>query len=336
MQGIAKQDLNKVLETLSGGGAALLVPMEIDGVTRFARWEQGARTALGAGNTLLPPKEALFPQNEKVFNYEMSNEEAKLVPSAAAAEETIILGIRPCDVRAIQALDNVFLTKDYVDELYKTRRRHTLLIALGCTQPAPTCFCSSVGGDPLQAEGADIMLWDLGETYGLEALSDKGKDLLKKIDKFMSKSGGKKPAAGKFSLEVDSRGIAEKLHNMFEDPIWDRWYQKCLGCGICTFICPTCHCFDMQEKHTGQWDGYRYRCWDSCMFQEYSLMAGGHNPRPTKKERLRNRFLHKLCFFQERYGMLLCTGCGRCVRECPVGMDITKFIKEVSEVSLNE
>lgn len=221
MQGIAKQDLNKVLETLSAG-AALLVPMEIDGVTRFALWEQGAKTALGAENTLLPPKDALFPQNEKVFNYEMSNEEAKILPSAPAVEETIILGIRPCDVRAIQALDNVFLTKDNVDELYKTRRDHTLLIALGCIQPAPTCFCSSVGGDPLQAEGADIMIWDLGETYGLEALTDKGKDLLKKIDKFMSKSGGKKPAAGKFALEVDSGGIAEKLHNMFEDPKWQR------------------------------------------------------------------------------------------------------------------
>lgn len=334
MKGISKQDLSKVLDALAVG-AKLLAPMEIDGVTRFASWGEAGSLALGAGNTLIPPKEILFPQSEKLFKYELTNEAAAIRPVAPSEQETVILGIRPCDVRAIQALDQVFLTRDYVDEFYQARRDHTLLVALGCSQPSPTCFCASMGVDPLRAQEADVMMWDLGEVYGLEALTDKGRDLLQRIDRFMAEVNQKPPAAGKFTLEVDMDGVTGKLHEMFEHPIWDRWHQKCLGCGTCTFLCPTCHCFDIQEKNTGQWDGYRYRCWDSCMFPEYSLMAGGHNPRSTKKERIRNRFLHKLCFFPERYGMLLCSGCGRCVRECSVSQDITRFIKEVREVSLN-
>lgn len=333
MKGISKQDFNKVLDALAAN-AKLLVPMEVDGVTRFAPWDKTGKLALGEGNTLIPPKDAMFPCNEKLFNYEMTNEEAGISAVMPTAEMTVILGIRPCDVRAIEALDHVFLTKGYVDEPYKIRRDNTLLVSLGCNQPEATCFCSSVGGDPMRAEKADVMMWDLGESYGLEAISDKGKDLLKKIDNLLSKSSNQPPAAGKFQLEFDFGGVTEKLHDMFLHPIWDHWYQKCLGCGTCTFLCPTCHCFDIQEKDTGQWNGYRYRCWDSCMYPEYSLMAGGHNPRPSKKERIRNRFLHKLCFFPERYGMTLCIGCGRCLQACPVGVDITKFIKEVREVSI--
>jgi ferredoxin len=335
MKVISKNQLPQALDILAAA-SRVLAPMQIEGVTRFAPWGQAGESALGVGNTLIPPKDVLFPQSEKLFQYQVTGEGAEIEPVSAAAVETVIFGIRPCDVRSIQALDQVFLTRGYADETYQVRRDHTLLVALGCSQPLPTCFCASMGIDPLRADGADVMMWDLGDVYGLEGLTDKGKTMLQAIAVFTTEADQKPPAAtGKFTLEVDMDGVPAKLHQMFEHPIWDRWYQKCLGCGTCTFLCPTCHCFDVQEKSTGQWDGYRFRCWDSCMFPEYTVTAGGHNPRPSKKERLRNRFMHKLCYFPERYGMLMCTGCGRCVRECGVNMDITKFIKEVREAVLD-
>jgi ferredoxin len=125
-------------------------------------------------------------------------------------------------------------------------------------------------------------------------------------------------------------GVAEKLSAMFEHPLWDELHLPCLGCGTCTFACPTCYCFEMGPELRGTM-GTEMRYWDSCMFSEYTRMAGGHNPRPTLKERLRNRYLHKLSFFAERYGQGLCVGCGRCIEKCPVGLDISKVIEMIGE-----
>jgi ferredoxin len=139
------------------------------------------------------------------------------------------------------------------------------------------------------------------------------------------------PGCGSFKIKFNGEGVPEKLKTMFESEIWDEIARKCVNCGACTYLCPTCHCFDINQEVRGE-DGVKYRCWDSCMFGDYTQMAGGHNPRPGKKERVRNRFMHKLCFFPERYNMLLCTGCGRCLENCPVQMDITSVIKRVQEV----
>ncbi|MBO4352620.1 MAG: 4Fe-4S dicluster domain-containing protein, partial [Eggerthellaceae bacterium] len=120
----------------------------------------------------------------------------------------------------------------------------------------------------------------------------------------------------------------DKLEGMYDHPIWDNLSIKCLNCGTCTYVCPTCHCFDISQENRRK-DGVRFRCWDSCMFSEYTAMAGGHNPRPEKLERVRNRFMHKLNFFERRYGISLCVGCGRCVEKCPVALDITRLIDEI-------
>ncbi|MEI3338955.1 MAG: 4Fe-4S dicluster domain-containing protein [Eubacterium sp.] len=121
---------------------------------------------------------------------------------------------------------------------------------------------------------------------------------------------------------------------MFDHPIWDEVTRACIGCATCTYVCPTCYCFDIDSDNHGA-EGTKYRCWDSCMFSDYRRMAGGHNPRPTKKERVRNRYMHKLSFFHERYGQLLCVGCGRCVEKCPAHMDITMFIDKAAEVEIH-
>jgi len=205
------------------------------------------------------------------------------------------------------------------------------LVALSCVQPGPTCFCASMEVDPQKAVGADIQAYDLGEKIGLEAVSDTGKQLLAKIEGLLTEEDVTLPEVDDFKLSVDIEGVPEKLKDMFDHPIWDDVSRKCLNCSACAYVCPTCHCFDIANEVRGE-DGVKIRCWDCCMFDEYTMMAGGHQPRPGKKERVRNRFLHKLRYFPERYDMLLCTGCGRCIAKCPVNMDITTIIKKIREV----
>jgi ferredoxin len=135
------------------------------------------------------------------------------------------------------------------------------------------------------------------------------------------------------TLKVDMTGIKEKLDLMFEHPLWDEISKKCLTCGTCTYVCPTCHCFDISQENKMN-AGERFRCWDSCMFSAYTEMAGNHNPRAEKMPRVRQRFMHKLCFFEDRYSKSLCVGCGRCVEKCPVALDITVLIDQIGAVEL--
>ncbi|MCL1917493.1 MAG: 4Fe-4S dicluster domain-containing protein [Peptococcaceae bacterium] len=130
-------------------------------------------------------------------------------------------------------------------------------------------------------------------------------------------------------ITVNSDGVSEKLENMFEHPLWDEINLPCLGCGACTYVCPTCYCFDINDKTLSHTTINKQRCWDSCMFSDYTRMAGGHNPRPSKKERVRNRFLDKLLYNRQRHGRLFCVGCGRCVAKCPVNLEIATVIQKI-------
>lgn len=184
-----------------------------------------------------------------------------------------------------------------------------------------------MGQDPNNAPSADIQLRDAGECYTVEAHTDKGREALEAWKPFLEQ-GEAEVTDVHCTLKVDMDGVKEKLDKMFDAPLWDEVSTKCLNCGTCTYECPTCHCFDICQENRMK-DGYRFRCWDSCMFSEYTAMAGGHNPRPTKVERVRNRFMHKLDYFEDRYGKELCVGCGRCVADCPVGLDITVLIDQI-------
>ena len=324
---ILKKDRVSALLGALSQNKTVFVPAVIDDVPKFAPYKEGLACRFDLHNTKLPPKDLLFPQTQKMYRYGQAADGSHYVEQIDESKERVLFGVRPCDMRSIELLDEVFLTKGFVDQFYQTMRDKLLTVCITCTNPAETCFCESMGLNPNAAPNADILLADGDGAYDVRPQTQKGTQALEVWKPYLE-DGTVEPVVGATSLKVDFAGIPQKLAGMYEDPLWDQVSAKCLNCGTCTFVCPTCYCFDISQENKMK-DGVRFRCWDSCMFSEYTAMAGWHNPRPTKKERVRNRFMHKLCFFEERYGKTLCVGCGRCVADCPVALDITRLIDDI-------
>jgi ferredoxin len=180
---------------------------------------------------------------------------------------------------------------------------------------------------------------DLGDRYYVEFLTEKGEDVLRNPDELFSKPTDKdkelrdeiwKKAESEVTKNVEVKGVRDKLGELFESNYWDKKSQTCVGCGVCTFLCPTCHCFDITDEDCGSC-GRRIRTWDTCMIPEYTVHASGYNPRPGKKNRLKNRIFHKFRYFPDRFDAIACVGCGRCISKCPVGIDIVETLEEVKE-----
>ena len=323
---LSKENLMPLLTSLATQ-RDVFVPAHVNGVAKFALFEEGVEPDFNMVNVTMPPKDLLFPQTQKMYHFDVDANGSYHIREYDESREQVVFGIRPCDMRSIVCLDEVFLTKGFVDEFYANAREKLLCISIGCSHAAETCFCESMGVDPQLAPNADVMLQDCGDVYNVLAQTDKGRAAVDSWGEFLG-DGDAQPLACELSLSVDMTGVVDKLEGMYEHPIWDNLSIKCLNCGTCTYVCPTCHCFDISQENRRK-DGVRFRCWDSCMFSEYTAMAGGHNPRPDKLERVRNRFMHKLNFFERRYGMSLCVGCGRCVEKCPVALDITRLIDDI-------
>lgn len=315
--------------------AELYVPMEKGNQSGFFNWNTfdpaEDELMLSELNVYLPPKSIIFPQTEKMYSFKKEGQDINIEKVYEDPQFRVVLGIRPCDLKAVEYLDKVFLTHGYEDGFYKARRDNVVLIANACYNPGPNCFCDSMGVNPVESELADVILREYSkEGYVWEAKTDKGNQITDLIAEYLEDGEVTLPEAKACTLKVEYEGVSQKLKTMFDHPMWEKLSEPCQTCGICTYVCPTCHCFDIQVKMWGE-EGYRFRCWDSCMYREYTQMAGGHNPRERAKERFRNRFLHKLEFFDERYGSPLCTGCGRCIVMCPAGINITKIIDQVKE-----
>ena len=327
---LKKSDLVSALTALSGG-AAVYVPGVSGDISKFTAWDGKSDVSLAGDNTVLPPKDILFPQTEKMYAYRIGADAQ--VKELSDDQKQVIFGIRPCDMASIDRLDQVFFEKEFRDEFYATKRANATFVAVACATACETCFCDSMGVDPNAAPGADILLVDGGDSYGVTAQTDKGKEI-EELWKGLLKKGDQKPGntACAMKAKMDDK-LPEKLMKIFEHPIWNEVTKACIGCATCTYLCPSCYCFDIKSENRGN-EGVSFRCWDSCMFTDYTLMAGGHNPRPTKKERLRNRYMHKLSYFKERHGTSLCVGCGRCVAKCPAHLDITEFIDKAAEVTV--
>ena len=325
--------LKQVMQTYD-----VIAPVELaEGVSAYRKIDSPEEVSLVSYNTQKPAKEVFFPQSEVMFRYEKEGNHTQVTSTEEVNRPRLILGARPCDIQAFPMLDQVFSGKEYTDVYFLKKREKTTTVGFACNQPLSTCFCTSTGGGPFAREGSDIFLVDLGDVYWVECLTEKGKALSK--NEFLREaSAGDVARAKKLAEEASKRmtvpvhldGIETKLDQMLENPLWDRIHEKCLGCGACTFLCPTCHCFDIADE-TSQKRGQRVRNWDTCLFSLYSMETSGHNPRPGGRERTRQRLMHKFNYFPKNFQKIACVGCGRCILYCPVNFDIRQVIKEINE-----
>ncbi len=327
--------LPRWLERLRGDGATVWAPVDEDGVVVLRPWE-GQPIASRYVNPLNSLKDVLLPRTETILEFEGRPTDLA-VREPAPPQSQVVFGTRPCDAAAMELNDRVFLEGTFVDEGFRRRRETTTVLTVACTVAGPHCFCRAVGGSPTAPRGSDLVLHPVENGYLPEAPTSRGEkalraasDLVEDVEHPDPREAGRTvamPLAERIALD----GLAARLRDHFEHPCWDAISRRCHSCGLCTFVCPTCYCFAVFDSLRVT-RGRRQRGWDSCQFKDFLLMAGGHNPRPTRKHRVRQRFLHKLCYFPEAYGEYQCVGCGRCVAGCPVGLHLPAVVDELGEV----
>lgn len=337
---IKKENLAGLVKKLAAERTVYAPVKEGDNVV-YAVPENGKEPLLEYGNTKDAPKNLFFPQAETLLRFMRTKRGMEMKEDETGrAKEVVLFGTRPCDARSFALLDALFNQEQWKDPYYIERRNKTTVVSLGCVHPPyTTCFCTSVGGHPLSTEGADVLLTDLGDSWLAEFLTDKGKKLLEKwgdlpkADK--AADSKKKDLSAKAESEIKSKipgkEIKPWLDANFEHPFWDTIHKSCLACGTCTYLCPTCHCFDITDEMKKE-DGKRVRSWDSCMFWLFTQETSGHNPRTSQKQRWRQRLMHKFKYFVDNFNAVACVGCGRCVMYCPVNIDIRKIVTDISKL----
>jgi formate hydrogenlyase subunit 6/NADH:ubiquinone oxidoreductase subunit I len=336
---LKKKALADFLRSL-GRSYQVFGPKQEGGEVRFGPAD--GEVLLDYQNSRLSPKEFFFPQSERMFefNADPKAEDAFLLKERPAdLRPRLLFGIRPCDAKAFAVLDKIYGNDQYTDTYWFDKREATTLIGLACNRPCATCFCTSVGCGPFHEEGLDVLAVDLGEDILLRPLTDKGEKALEAAGD-LAKAGKKAAASAKalkteaessITSHVDMDKVNERtVMELFEAGHWAKVAQRCLNCGVCTYVCPTCHCFDIQDEVSGK-IGDRVRNWDSCMSWLFTQHGTGHNPRPDKTSRVRQRFMHKFKYIPlKRGGDIGCVGCGRCVVQCPVNIDVRDVVRDMN------
>ena len=329
---ISKQDIAPWLKSLAGK-YDILAPVTENGVTTFKTIDDPSAIDLVSQPKSL--REAFTPETEQLFEYKLSGPSAEVKDPVVETKDRLIFGARACDAAALKYVDAVYSMVKPVDTLYFDRREHTVIAGVFCDNPAWSCFCTEVNDFLTNPVEMDVYFTDIGEKYFVQAYTSMGEKLLE-ASQFKPATDADSKAAEAARQKAMSKLPAKAAHDTecltydWNHPMWAKLSEKCMGCGICAFLCPTCHCFDMQDCAKGSC-GTRFRCWDTCQFEKFTLMGHGHNPRPSRKERTRQRVFHKFKYSVERYEMLGCVGCGRCIAACPVNIDIEKIVNELEK-----
>ena len=304
-------------------------PQKNGNVISMVEQEAGEGVDLDYVLLRLSAKDKFFPQTEIISG---TDEEE------AHHQKTVIFGTRPCDAHALLIVDKLFLSETE-DPFYLSKRKSTLIISRACSAALDTCFCTSMGGGPCSSLGSDILVHEVGDSYLFEGVSDTGLAFLDGFaDAFSEPTQEHREARDLAAAEIERKmpriptdGISEKLGRIAESGFWDTIHQSCLSCGVCTYLCPTCHCFAFHDEQTED-THRRVRSWDTCQYPLFTQEASGHNPRPTTKKKIRQRMMHKFNYFVTNSGAIACVGCGRCVTYCPVNIDIREILTSAFEV----
>ena len=336
MYKIAKENLSALFRKIAQVNE-LYLPVKNGNQVNFGAWTEESEVSLDTLKTVKSAKDAFFPQSENLYTCTTEDKKIKIEPEKLKEQDFVIFGMKACDVRGVEVLDKVFLSEP-VDSFYAARRNHGIIVAMACNEPEESCFCSVFGIDCAEPNGiADVAVWSKDNDLYWKSLTQKGEKLTEAVKELLTDADEKDIEP----LKDEIRSIVKKLpytdlslegwdgnatEEKFNSEVWDELYKPCLACGTCTFVCPTCQCYDIKDYNTGN-GVQRYRCWDSCMYSDFTMMAHGNN-RTSQMQRFRQRFMHKLVYFPANNdGMYSCVGCGRCVDKCPSSLNIVKVIK---------
>ena len=281
----------------------------------------GETPIIDGSRFILSPRSWFMPGYEVLFE----TKDGEIVDKTPETKAYATIGLYLADAHALEVFDRVFLDGDKPDPYYNARRADNAIFALVPAKKRWSVFWGMTGNVCDWKKACDVVMYDLGSEFVMEPMTDRGAELTKSL---ADADDGKKAAADALLArydegEVDVKAIGERL--MWDNPKWEEVSRKCVACGVCTYGCPSCSCFDMRDdlKCGG---AERYRCLDSCQHADFTLMGSGYNPRPGRMPRTRQRLLHTFKYQPEQFGMIGCVGCGRCVELCPVGIDIRKIV----------
>ena len=340
------QDGLKGLAARLAARARLMVPAREGASVMFREYAGGD---LCLARATVSPKAAVLPACETLFTFTYAKESterdagrvagkpALTLSARQEAAPTILFACRPCDAVGIAVLDRPYLNGPYRDPYYAARREALLVVSLTCDAPCATCFCDWVGKGPADSEGSDVLMTRIEGGFALESVTQAGEELLRDGSLADVLTDGAMhmeavTAARKAGMDTrppapDLGKAAEALRRRFADAgFWQNMTAHCLSCGACTYMCPTCYCFNISDEGNGT-EGRRVRSQDSCMSPLFTREASGHNPRTAKALRMRNRVLHKFSYYPTVWaGAFSCSGCGRCIVNCPVQLDIRRIV----------
>lgn len=320
----------------------VMVPVKEGNAVMFRDFEPDAPIILG-DQTSASPKSVIFPQTEFLLRYrqqrtadEQGTRQIEFEP-VYPDEDALLFGANPCGARGLHIMDPVFINDRIVDPYYHGRRSRARIVTIACRVPGAACFCNWTGGAPNSTEGADMLFTPVKDGFLVEIISEGGKEL---VTDEMTPATEEQIAEAKSAMQksnesmppppADLATLRQQARGAFDDmDLWQEVSDICLNCGACTYHCPTCHCFNITDEPYGL-AGDRLRSWDSCMYSHYTREASGHNPRPTKAHKFRNRVLHKFAYYPASHNeQFMCTGCGRCIRHCPVSVDIRRVLTRI-------
>jgi formate hydrogenlyase subunit 6/NADH:ubiquinone oxidoreductase subunit I len=331
---ILKEDLLRICEDVIKKGDTLLAP----GIAEYEIVRDVSKIDLDpeALPAKLSFKSYVFPKSEPVLYYRRSKNDVTLIDADVDGRKTVVLGAKPCDTGSIDIMKDLF-NWDYRDEFFNLRAKHFFMIGMMCKAHDEYCFCTSVGCSPVSEKGSDIFLIPLSENeYALRIITEKGREFMEPYFRFLSDGDAKRTAGALAAADYppvafDPKEVHEWLGRNFDSPKWDGIGEVCLSCAQCAFACPVCHCFDIVDEDYSYSEGRRMKNWDGCQFGHFTLHASGHNPRDIQSKRYRQRINHKFRYYVDKFGKILCTGCGRCSRGCPVSIDIKEIVSNCKD-----
>lgn len=337
MKQIKKASLSNVLKTWSEKFRVLAPQKKESGDALLDIFDEATLT-LDYGKPALPPKRALLPQSDIIFRVEGGEYNPNITRDA-----TLVFGIRPCDMKGLLQSRN-FMSKDFTDVYYEARAKDLATVVMACPgRQSETCFCTTTGSGPWADQGFDLQLFDMGDHFLVEAGSERGAELAALDDFEEVKEGAarkklnswRERAQADIAVVPEIREAMDRLKaDSVPEELWDRFGAKCITCGSCSFVCPTCTCFNVYDRVIGDGQGERLRTWDACLFGGFTKEASGHNPRRTPGLRLKRRHEHKLLYYRDRdtFGAVsTCVGCGRCSDTCPVHIGALEVARAIAQ-----